>query len=155
MSAEIQKVLDRLYPNFSFFDFQVAFYLALGGFETLYPHLQEGMCFVVFESEQYPDVDKNSLHDLDYAAFLEAKQQEGFKGYYRGPMDNTTKLCRSFCLWENPAAAHATLSFPEHKVAAGSAHQMYKTFNVRRYIVEKNRITEQLEIFELTQKGED
>ena len=134
----------QLSPNDQYTNFDVPIFKALNGWNTILPFLQPGNFLVVFESIRKPNATDNQpigklLEQADAAAYEEVTSMPGFLGYFRGPLDNTSGACRSFCIWEDEATAKISGQQPKHQDAVNLTSTAYDQYRVRRYtVVESN-----------------
>ncbi len=135
----LDDILRALVPHSTYYtDLTVSIFDAFSGWENVIPFLEEGNFVVVFESKRRVDADLETLERLDESAHKIAAQSPGYKGYFQGQIDKETRICRSFCIWENIDSSRFATTSPEHREAMQVAIRMYDLFNLRRFLVRKN-----------------
>src|ERR687895_2787174 len=102
--------------------------LSLCDFEQLY--------LVVFRSLRRPEADLDLLREHDDRAYEEAMASGGLLRYFKGQA-NEWGECLSFCLWETLEQARLAADAASHRSAAGVSAQMYLSFSIDRYWLEK------------------
>ncbi len=100
--------------------------------------LFERLYLVVFRSVWQPDADLDLLREYDDRAFEEALVSGGLLRYFKGHA-NELGECLSFCLWETREQAREAAGAPSHRSAAGVSAQMYLSYSLDRYWIEKVR----------------
>jgi hypothetical protein len=98
--------------------------------------LFERLYLVVFRSVWQPEADLDLLREYDDRAFEEALVSGGLLRYFKGHA-NELGECLSFCLWETREQAREAAGAPSHRSAAGVSAQMYLSFSIDRYWLEK------------------
>ena len=96
----------------------------------------EQLYLVVFRSLRRPDVDLDLLREHDDRAYEEAKEIGGLLRYFKGHA-NERGECLSFCLWETREQARQAADAAPHRSAAGVSAEMYLSFSIDRYWLEK------------------
>src|SRR5215203_7504942 len=102
--------------------------LSFSDFEQLY--------LVVFRSLRRPEVDLDLLREHDDRAYEEALASGGLLRYFKGQA-NEWGECLSFCLWETLEQARLAADAASHRSAAGVSAQMYLSYSIDRYWLEK------------------
>lgn len=139
---------DFIYSTKKHIDFSVSVREAFHGWENIDSYLETGNYFVIFESKRKEGPIISILLFLaDYFAHKEAKKMPGFRGYYRGQLDSTTRKCRSFCIWDKRECAVKSGKQPHHKKAMLLTKFAYYSYEVKRYIVTKRNGVIRLEKF--------
>ena len=100
--------------------------------------LFERLYLVVFRSAWLPEADLDLLLEHDDRAFEEALASGGLLRYFKGHA-NELGECLSFCLWETREQAREAAGAPSHRSAAGVSAQMYLSYSLDRYWIEKVR----------------
>ncbi len=100
--------------------------------------LFERLYLVVFRSVWQPEADLDLLREYDDRAFEEALVSGGLLRYFKGHA-NELGECLSFCLWETREQAREAAGAPSHRSAAGVSAQMYLSYSLDRYWIEKVR----------------
>jgi hypothetical protein len=100
--------------------------------------LFERLYLVVFRSVWRPEADLDLLREYDDRAFEEALVSGGLLRYFKGHA-NELGECLSFCLWETREQAREAAGAPSHRSAAGVSAQMYLSYSLDRYWIEKVR----------------
>jgi hypothetical protein len=100
--------------------------------------LFERLYLVVFRSVWQPEADLDLLREYDDRAFEEALVSGGLLRYFKGHA-NELGECLSFCLWETREQAREAAGAPSHRSAAGVSAQMYHSYSLDRYWIEKVR----------------
>ena len=100
--------------------------------------LFERLYLVVFRSVWQPDADLDLLREYDDRAFEEALVSGGLLRYFKGHA-NELGECLSFCLWETRKQAREAAGAPSHRSAADVSAQMYLSYSLDRYWIEKVR----------------
>jgi len=98
----------------------------------------ERLYLVVFRSVWQPEADLDLLREYDDRAFEEALVSGGLLRYFKGHA-NELGECLSFCLWETREQAREAAGAPSHRSAAGVSAQMYLSYSLDRYWIEKVR----------------
>jgi hypothetical protein len=101
---------------------------------------------VVFRSIRRESADPLVLKMLDDRAYEEASAATGLFYYFRGDL-NLRRECLSFCLWESQARAEAATRQQAHEAAAVRTDELYESFELERWIVNKNPGSSRLEIW--------
>ena len=121
-----------LYPDYVTRPIQDGFswFSSLGGcaFERLY--------LVVFRSMRRPNADLELLREHDDRAYERALESGGLLRYFKGDA-NERGECLSFCLWETREQAIEAAGSTSHRSAAAISAQMYESFVLDRYWMEK------------------
>jgi len=91
---------------------------------------------VVFRSVRRPDADLALLREHDDRAYAEALESGGLLKYFKGHA-NEKGECLSFCLWETREQARHAAGAASHRSATGISAQMYLSFSLERYWVQK------------------
>ncbi len=110
--------------------------------------LFERLYLVVFRSLRRPGADLDLLREHDDRAYEEALVSGGLLRYFKGHA-NERDECLSFCLWETREQARQAADAASHRSSAGVSAQMYLSYSLDRYWIEK--VGEKL-IFEPMQK---
>ena len=100
--------------------------------------LFERLYLVVFRSVWQPEADLDLLREYDDRAFEEALVSGGLLRYFKGHA-NELGECLSFCLWETRKQAREAAGAPSHRSAADVSAQMYLSYSLDRYWIEKVR----------------
>jgi hypothetical protein len=100
--------------------------------------LFERLYLVVFRSVWQPEADLDLLREYDDRAFEEALVSGGLLRYFKGHA-NELGECLSFCLWETREQAREAAGAPSHRSAAAVSAQMYLSYSLDRYWIEKVR----------------
>lgn len=100
--------------------------------------LFERLYLVVFRSVWQPEADLDLLREYDDRAFEEALVSGGLLRYFKGHA-NELGECLSFCLWETREQARGAAGAPSHRSAAAVSAQMYLSYSLDRYWIEKVR----------------
>jgi hypothetical protein len=100
--------------------------------------LFERLYLVVFRSVWRPEADLDLLREYDDRAFEEALVSGGLLRYFKGHA-NELGECLSFCLWETREQAREAAGAPSHRSAAAVSAQMYLSYSLDRYWIEKVR----------------
>jgi hypothetical protein len=100
--------------------------------------LFERLYLVVFRSVWQPDADLDLLREYDDRAFEEALVSGGLLRYFKGHA-NELGECLSFCLWETREQAREAAGAASHRSAADVSAQMYLSYSLDRYWIEKVR----------------
>ena len=100
--------------------------------------LFERLYLVVFRSVWQPEADLDLLREYDDRAFEEALVSGGLLRYFKGHA-NELGECLSFCLWETREQAREAAGAASHRSAAGVSAQMYLSYSLDRYWIEKVR----------------
>lgn len=100
--------------------------------------LFERLYLVVFRSVWQPEADLDLLREYDDRAFEEALVSGGLLRYFKGHA-NELGECLSFCLWETREQAREAAGAPSHRSAADVSAQMYLSYSLDRYWIEKVR----------------
>ncbi len=100
--------------------------------------LLERLYLVVFRSVWQPDADLDLLREYDDRAFEEALVSGGLLRYFKGHA-NELGECLSFCLWETREQAREAAGAASHRSAADVSAQMYLSYSLDRYWIEKVR----------------
>jgi hypothetical protein len=98
--------------------------------------LFERLYLVVFRSLRRPEADLDILHEHDNRAYEEALASGGLLRYFKGQA-NERGECLSFCLWETREQARHAADAASHRSAAGVSAQMYLSYSIDRYWLEK------------------
>ena len=98
----------------------------------------ERLYLVVFPSVWQPEADLDLLREYDDRAFEEALVSGGLLRYFKGHA-NELGECLSFCLWETREQAREAAGAPSHRSAAAVSAQMYLSYSLDRYWIEKVR----------------
>ena len=93
---------------------------------------------VAFRSVRRASADLDLLREYDDRAFEEALVSGGLLRYFKGHA-NELGECLSFCLWETREQAREAAGAPSHRSAAGVSAQMYLSYSLDRYWIEKVR----------------
>src|ERR671921_1600224 len=91
---------------------------------------------VTFRSVRQPDADLALLREHDDRAYEEALSSGGLLRYFKGQA-NEWGECLSFCLWESLEQARLAADAASHRSAAGVSAQMYLSYSIDRYWLEK------------------
>jgi hypothetical protein len=103
---------------------------------TLSCCLFERLYLVVFRSLRRPEADLDLLRKHDDRAYEEALASGGLLRYFKGQA-NEWGECLSFCLWETREQARQAANAASHRSAAGVSAQMYLSYSIDRYWLEK------------------
>ena len=98
----------------------------------------ERLYLVVFRSVWQPEADLDLLREYDDRAFEEALVSGGLLRYFKGHA-NELGECLSFCLWETREQAREAAGAPSPRSAAAVSAQMYLSYSLDRYWIEKVR----------------
>jgi hypothetical protein len=98
--------------------------------------LFERLYLVVFRSLLRPEADLDLLCEHDDRAYEEALVSGGLLRYFKG-YANELGGCLSFCLWETREQARQAADAASHRSAAGVSAQMYLSYSLDRYWLEK------------------
>ena len=98
----------------------------------------ERLYLVVFRSVWQPEADLDLLRELDDRAYEEALKSGGLLRYFKGQA-NEWGECLSFCLWETREQARLAADAASHRSAAGVSAQMYLSYSLERYWIQKSR----------------
>jgi hypothetical protein len=82
------------------------------------------------------EADLDLLREHDDRAYEEALASGGLLRYFKGQA-NEWGECLSFCLWETLEQARLAADAASHRSAAGVSAQMYLSFSIDRYWLEK------------------
>src|SRR5215204_2364592 len=93
---------------------------------------------VVFRSVRRPDADLALLREHDDRAYAEALESGGLLKYFKGHA-NEKGECISFCLWETREQARQAADAASHRSAVGTTAQMYLSYSLERYWIQKSR----------------
>src|ERR671921_206459 len=96
----------------------------------------ERLYLVVFRSVRRPDADLELLREHDDRAYQKALESGGLLRYFKGEA-NEQRECLSFCLWETKEQAIEAAGSASHRSAAAISAQMYESFVLDRYWLEK------------------
>ena len=96
----------------------------------------ERLYLVVFRSVRRPDADLELLREHDDRAYQKALESGGLLRYFKGEA-NERGECLSFCLWETREQAIEAAGATSHRSAAAISAQMYESFVLDRYWLEK------------------
>lgn len=123
--------------NQSYEDFSRPIFEILPEWDRLIkPHVKEGYCLVVFESQRSLNADTIALTLADDSAHYAARETSGFKGYFKGPLTERN-ICRSFCIWEKVQDAIDGSNDPRHLAASSLVSaNTYDYYTVKRYIAD-------------------
>jgi hypothetical protein len=91
---------------------------------------------VAFRSVWQPEADLDLLREHDDRAFEEALGSGGLLRYFKGHADKRGE-CLSFCLWETREQARQAADAASHRSAAGVSAQMYLSYVLERYWIQK------------------
>jgi hypothetical protein len=100
--------------------------------------LFERLYLVAFRSLRQPDVDLDLLSEHDDRAYEEALESGGLLRYFKGHA-NEWGECLSFCLWETREQARQAADAASHRSAVGTTAQMYLSYSLERYWIQKSR----------------
>ena len=100
--------------------------------------LFERLYLVAFRSLRRPDVDLDLLSEHDDRAYEEALKSGGLLRYFKGHA-NERGECLSFCLWETREQARQAADAASHRSAIGATAQMYLSYSLERYWIQKSR----------------
>jgi len=100
--------------------------------------LFERLYLVAFRSLRRPDVDLDLLSEHDDRAYEEALESGGLLRYFQGHA-NEWGECLSFCLWEKREQARQAADAASHRSAVGATAQMYLSYSLERYWIQKSR----------------
>src|ERR671912_903726 len=136
LSADLYEACQRISPRHS----DYATLSIEDGFDwsSLSRCLFERLYLVVFRSVWQPDADLDLLREYDDCAFEEALVSGGLLRYFKGHA-NELGECLSFCLWETRKQAREAAGAPSHRSAADVSAQMYLSYSLDRYWIEKVR----------------
>ena len=98
--------------------------------------LFERLYLVAFRSLRRPDVDLDLLSEHDDRAYEEALESGGLLRYFKGHA-NEWGECLSFCLWETREQARQAADAASHRSAVGTTAQMYLSYSLERYWIQK------------------
>src|ERR687891_2591422 len=98
----------------------------------------EQLYLVVFRSVRRPSADLELLREHNDRAYEKALESGGLLRYFKGEA-NERGECLSFCLWERREQARRAADAPSHRSAAGVSAQMYISYSLDRYWIEKIR----------------
>ena len=96
----------------------------------------ERLYLVVFRSMRRPNADLELLREHDDRAYERALESGGLLRYFKGEA-NERGECLSFCLWETREQAIEAAGSTSHRSAAAISAQMYESFVLDRYWMEK------------------
>ena len=96
----------------------------------------ESLYLVAFRSVRQPEADLDLLSYHDDRAYEEALASGGLLRYFKGQA-NERGECLSFCLWETREQARHAADAASHRSATGISAQMYLSFSLERYWVQK------------------
>jgi hypothetical protein len=96
----------------------------------------ESLYLVAFRSVRQPEADLDLLSYHDDRAYEEALASGGLLRYFKGQA-NERGECLSFCLWETRERARHAADAASHRSATGISAQMYLSFSLERYWVQK------------------
>jgi hypothetical protein len=99
--------------------------------------LLERLYLVVFRSVWQPEADLDLLREHDDCAYEEALASGGLLRYFKGNA-NEQGECLSFCLWETREQARQAADGASHRSAAGVSAQMYLSYSLERYWIQKS-----------------
>jgi hypothetical protein len=91
---------------------------------------------VVFRSVRRQAADLVMLREHDDRAYEEARESGGLLRYFKGHANDRGE-CLSFCLWETREQARRAADAASHRSAAAVSAQMYLSYVLERYWVEK------------------
>jgi hypothetical protein len=97
----------------------------------------ERLYLVVFRSVWQPEADLDLLRVLDDHAYEEALKSGGLLRYFKGQA-NEWGECLSFCLWETREQARQAADAASHRSAAGVSAQMYLSYSLERFWIQKS-----------------
>ena len=100
--------------------------------------LLERLYLVVFRSVWQPEADLDLLREHDDCAYEEALASGGLLRYFKGNA-NERGECLSFCLWETREQARQAADAASHRSAVGTTAQMYLSYSLERYWIQKSR----------------
>ena len=100
--------------------------------------LFERLYLVAFRSLRRPDVDLDLLSEHDDRAYEEALESGGLLRYFKGHA-NERGECLSFCLWATREQARQAADAASHRSAVGTTAQMYLSYSLERYWIQKSR----------------
>src|SRR5215203_7350756 len=100
--------------------------------------LFERLYLVVFRSLRRPEADLDLLQEHDDRAYEEALESGGLLRYFKGNA-NERGECLSFCLWETREQARQAADAASHRSAAGVSAQMYLSYLLERFWIQKSR----------------
>ena len=100
--------------------------------------LFERLYLVVFRSLLRPEADLDLLREHDDRAYEEALVSGGLLRYFKGHA-NEWGECLSFCLWETREQARQAADAASHRSAVGTTAQMYLSYSLERYWIQKSR----------------
>src|SRR5215207_311865 len=91
---------------------------------------------VVFRSVRRPTANLHLLREHDDRAYEEALTSGGLLRYFKGHA-NERGECLSFCLWETREQARQAADAASHRSAIGATAQMYLSYSLERYWIQK------------------
>jgi hypothetical protein len=97
----------------------------------------ERLYLVVFRSVWQPEADLDLLRELDDRAYEEALKSGGLLRYFKGQA-NEWGECLSFCLWQTREQARQAADAASHRSAAGVSAQMYLSYALERFWIQKS-----------------
>jgi hypothetical protein len=98
----------------------------------------ERLYLVAFRSVWQPEANLDLLREHDDRAFEEALASGGLLRYFKG-LTNERGECLSFCLWETREQARQAADAASHRSAAGVSAQMYLSYLLERFWIQKSR----------------
>jgi hypothetical protein len=134
LRADLYKACQRISPRHS----DYATLSIEDGFDwsSLSRCLFDRLYLVVFRSARRPDADLDLLRYHDDRAYEEALASGGLLRYFKGQVNERGK-CLSFCLWETREQARHAADAASHRSATGISAQMYSSYELERYWLEK------------------
>jgi hypothetical protein len=136
LTADLYEVCQQIsprHPDYATLSIEDGF-----DWSTLSCCLFERLYLVAFRSLRQPDVDLDLLSEHDDRAYEEALESGGLLRYFTGHA-NEWGECLSFCLWETRQQARQAADAASHRSAVGTTAQMYLSYSLERYWIQKSR----------------
>jgi hypothetical protein len=96
----------------------------------------ESLYLVAFRSVRRPEANPDLLRYHDDRAYEEALASGGLLRYFKGQANDRGE-CLSFCLWETREQARQAADAASHRSATGISAQMYLSYALERYWIQK------------------